>query len=107
MRNKIIALTLCACLPAHAEFFDGNKLLSRINGDTYDYINAVGYIMGVSDATRSVTHCPPENVTAGQIGDMVKKHLESNPGVRHLTADQHVTYVLQKSWPCAKKGSGV
>ena len=93
--------TLLLALTAHAEFMDGNKLLTRIKGDAYDYVNAVGYITGVSDATRSVTHCPPENVTAGQITDMVKQHLESIPSLRHLTADQHVVYVLKKAWPCA------
>ena len=97
-----IALSMTA-LTAHAEFKDGNNLLNQIKGDTYDYVHAVGYITGVSDATRGVTHCPPSNVSAGQITDMVRLHLESVPSVRHLTADTHVTYVLKKAWPCAEQ----
>lgn len=96
---------------AHAEFKDGNKLLSQIRGDSHDYVNAVGYVTGVADALRSVIHCPPENVTAGQIVDMVKRHLENSPELRHMTGDAHISFVLRRAWPCAteqkKSGRGV
>ena len=108
MKKRLTTLlSALVCAGAQAEFFDGNKLLARIKGDGYDYASAIGYVIGVSDTTRSVAHCPPENVTAGQILDMVKQHLEDNPSTRHFTGDQHVVYVLKKAWPCAKKGSGV
>ena len=108
MRKLLVGLVVgAACAGAQAEFFDGNKLLAKIKGDAYDYVNAVGYIMGVSDATRGITHCPQENVTAGQMTEMLKNHLEALPSVRHLPADQHVTYVLKNNWPCLKKGTGV
>ena len=71
MRNKIIALTLCAGLPAHAEFKDGNKLLSEMGGSVYDQMNALGYVTGVVDALQGVVVCNPANVTAGQVNDMV------------------------------------
>ena len=108
MYRKAIAVLLytCAAGMAHAEFLDGNKLLSRIKGDGYDYLNAIGYITGVADATRGVISCPPDNITAGQLTDMMKMHLESAPSVRHLPADQHVAYVMKKAWPCAEKKRG-
>lgn len=107
MKRFAVLATCCLSLHAHAEFFDGNKLLARIKGDTYDYANAIGYVIGVADMMRNIAHCPPDNITAGQILDMVKQHLEDNPSTRHFTGDQHVVYVLKKAWPCAKKGSGV
>jgi hypothetical protein len=94
------------CGSAHAEFKDGNKLLEQLRGDTTAYIHALGYVIGVYDTLQNLTHCPPVNVTAGQIGDMVKNHLEANPDTRHNTADRIVGLVLKNAWPCAAKPSG-
>lgn len=107
MKRILLSLVLgpCLWLPAHAEFKDGNKLLTQIKGDSHDYVNAVGYITGVADALRSVVHCPPENVTAGQLTDMVKRHLENSPEVRHMTGDTHISYVLKRAWPCPDRGT--
>ena len=101
-RPTALALML-ACGTVAAEFKDGNKLLSQIRGDTIDYVNAVGYITGVFDTLRSVTHCAPGSVSAGQVTDMVRAHLEANPSVRHITADQHIAYVLKATWPCPER----
>ena len=104
---KKLLLMALFCTSAHAEFYSGNDLLGKINGDFGDQMLALGYVMGVFDAYRSVEHCPPENITAGQVRDMVRQHLVSSPSVRHLTADLQVRYVLKNAWPCAKKGSSL
>lgn len=107
--KKLIALTLLTCASAHAEFFTGNDLLQKLNGAHLDQMVGLGYVMGVFDATRGAEHCPPDNITAGQVKDMVKLHLENTPATRHFVADVQVRYVLSKAWPCAdkKKGAGV
>lgn len=107
---KHLALTLLATASigvAHAEFADGNKLLSDMTGDAMDRMHALGYITGVFDAGRSIVHCPPNNVTAGQISDMVKNYLSNVPADRHLTGDTIVFKVLKATWPCAKRGSAL
>lgn len=109
---KRFAITLALVVTtAHAEFKDGNKLLSELRGQAMERIHAMGYIMGVFDAGRGVTVCPPDGITAGQLTDMVQQHLDAIPSVRHLTADTHVNYVLSQAWPCAKRsnrgGNGV
>ena len=107
MKRLVLALAMLSGA-AHAEFMSGNELLSRMS-ETSSYFHqgtAMGYIMGVYDATLGTTHCPPPNVTAGQIFDMVKQNLTAAPAARHLSADSFVTYSLSKAWPC-KKGSGV
>lgn len=103
-RNIILALALAAGA-AHAEFKDGNKLLSQIQSSGAEYGIALGYVTGVADATVGIYHCPPPNITAGQVTDMVKLHLEQHPDKRHLSADTHVVYVLKSAWPCPKKSS--
>jgi hypothetical protein len=97
-----LALSMSA---AHAEFKDGNKLLRELRGDNIDQVHAMGYVIGVADALRGITHCPPSNVTVGQLSDMVKQHLEASPSTRHLTADVHVGFVLKQAWPCANNNS--
>ena len=67
----------------------------------------IGYIMGVVDAYGNITHCPPDNVTAGQLRDMVRNFLENTPSIRHLPANEIVGHVVKTAWPCAKKGTGV
>ena len=105
MRSAVLALCFVAA-GAHAEFKDGNKLLSEMNGSQFQQMSALGYVVGVADALDGVTVCSPNSVTAGQIHDMVKQFLENNPGLRHFTGDAIVNRVLSKAWPC-KKGSGV
>lgn len=103
MKKLLLTLAFVAGA-AHAEFKDGNKLLTEIQGNTTDYIHAIGYVMGVYDTTQGITHCPPRNVTAGQVTDMIKSYLEQYPENRHNTADRIVGLVLRRAWPCASQG---
>lgn len=105
--RALVFTALLACTSAHAEFWSGNDLLGKLqNPPGYETAQALGYIMGVFDATRGEEHCPPDNITAGQVRDMVRQHLESTPATRHYVADIQVRYVLGKAWPCAKKNKG-
>ena len=71
MRKLLLAGALL-CSSAHAQFFTGNDLLTRINSDnSIDRTLAMGFIMGVYDSSLLTEHCPPSNVTAGQVRDMV------------------------------------
>lgn len=99
---QTLALAAALAAPlAHAEFFDGNELLRRLQSATpTEHLVAIGYIAGVHDTTRGGSHCSPDAVTSGQLRDMVRAHLERNPQVRHLTADAHVVFVLREAWPC-------
>lgn len=113
--KAIIASIALVCCSAHAEFLDGNKLLNLLQGEerknsdgVADFLQGLGYITGVSDSLRGVVHCPPSNITAGQITDMVKQVLISQPENRHLTGDRIVGWTLKRAWPCPeRKGTGV
>lgn len=105
MKRLLILAALCAGT-AHAEFKSGNTLLMQIKGDTTDYIHAIGYVTGVYDTLQGVTHCPPANITAGQVTDMVKNYLEANPETRHNSADRLIGIVLRSAWPCANRNGG-
>lgn len=105
------AALVALCATAHANFKDGNRLLADLNntGASNTQIMpalGLGYIMGVADAYGGITHCPPDNVTAGQVRDMVRNYLENNPAIRHLPANQIVVSVLRGVWPCADKPAG-
>lgn len=105
--KKLIIVAALVCTSAHAEFRDGNKLLSEMNGAFGDKMLAMGYIAGTIDALNSITICAPQNLTLGQATDMVRQYLEVNPGVRHFSADAIINRVMSTAWPCAKKGNGV
>jgi hypothetical protein len=104
--KKYIAILLMAPVVSHAAFMNGNTLLSRMNGDQTDRIVAIGYVMGVSDATETILHCSGQSVTSGQTRDVVKKWLEKNPEMRDLAANYLVIQALSEAFPCPKKGRG-
>lgn len=107
MMKKILLVASLLCTGAQAQFFTGNDLLTRLNSDSnIDKSIATGFIMGVYDATHSAIHCPPENVTVGQVKDMVIKNLHKGAEARHLAAEAFVTYTLNAAWPCPKKSKG-
>lgn len=106
--KKIIALAALMCGTAHADFLLGNDLFSRLQSDkVVERAVGLGYVMGVFDVGQNITHCAPANVTSGQIKDMVQQHLDSVPAARHMAAESHVSYILGKTWPCAKKGTSL
>ena len=106
------ALLLCAsfALPVHAQMFSGNKLMDAFNKSETSNIDwgfTRGYVAGVYDTNAGTGFCAPGNVSLGQVTDMTKNYLENNPAVRHLPADAIILYMLDKSWPCAKKGKAL
>lgn len=104
--KRIIIMAALICGSAHAEFMDGNKLLTDMQSPQETWrMFAMGYIAGVADASRGTQNCPPANVLLGQANDAVRQHLEANPTTRHYSADIIINYVLSKAWPCAKKGT--
>jgi len=104
MRYAILLSALLA-LPVHAEFKDGNKLLAQLQGTLMEQSNAMGYITGIHDTMLGVSHCSPDNVTVGQVSDMVRSYLSNVPAERHRTGDVIVMHVLKTAWPCAERAA--
>lgn len=101
--KKLLAAVLFLPAIASAEFLDGNKLLSYMrSADIAEKMYALGYVAGVADAQMSVVSCPPENVTNGQLRDMVKGFLEGYPAHRHRTADTIIGELMKTAWPCRR-----
>ena len=103
---KKLLLLLAFCTSAHAEFMDGNALYTDMRGTATSKAIAIGYIMGVADQARGITFCPPENVTAGQLLDMVDLFLSRNPDKRHYTANSIVAIIIAETWPCKQQKRG-
>ena len=106
MKKTVLLLALASGL-AHAEFKDGNKLLSEMTGSHSNQMSALGYVMGVADALMNITFCAPPTITAGQIHDMTKQYLELYPASRHHSADRIINQVLKTAWPCANRGQSL
>lgn len=109
MKRGILILSLL-CGSAHAEFWDGNKLHNHLTGNSAEQLLGLGYVMGVADTLHNATFCPPPNINAGQVRDMVANYLANVPADRHLTADSLINKVLKGVWPCAQRaprGTGV
>ena len=96
-----ILLTLS--LSAHAEFVDGNGLHNLLNGTDADKASGRAYIAGVFDSFHRIGHCAPESVALGQVEDMTRITLRSDPANRHESASVLVLVMLDRYWPCPKK----
>ena len=106
MKHLMVMLLMIPAL-ARAEFFTGNSLLDLLKSQKpLDQIQGLGYVQGVFDAYSKVTICPPANITAGQVSDMVKNYLDNNPAIRNYSADSLVNQALKQVWPCANKTPG-
>jgi hypothetical protein len=105
MKTIVIAAAIAVSGLAHAEFWDGNKLLTSMTDENATSQGlALGYIIGAADAQMGKVFCTPaSNVTGGQIQDIVKNWLYANPSLRHYTADTIVGYSLSLAFPCAAK----
>ena len=99
--------------PAKADFKVGNQLYSDCHGKTLvDQGICLGYVTGVADLLGALTGmgwslgirvCIPSQVSAQQVIDVVKQHLEKNPSLRHYSATSLITQALSEAWPCPKK----
>ena len=108
MKKILAALLMVPCV-ALAEFWSGNTLLDRMNGDTMDRVQAYGYVIGVFDTSAGVDHCGAgtSGLNVKQVNDIVKQYLEQNPSTRNYSADLLARVAFSKTWPCSKKGKGV
>lgn len=102
MRAAALILALVAT-SSHAQFVDGNELLTRMTGNPSQVNAAVGYVMGVADAHLSNVWCPPPNVTVRQVFDLTKGVLEAVPEKRHENASAFVIAAVQMNFPCKPK----
>ena len=106
MKKLLVALLMVPAM-ARAEFFTGNQLLTLLQSrEVMDRMQALGYIQGVFDANMYLVVCPPSNVTAGQVNDMIRNYLENTPATRNRTADRIIQEALKSVWPCQNRTPG-
>jgi hypothetical protein len=106
--KKLIAAMLFVPMLAHANgFVSGNDLLRRMDSqETFDRLYALGFVLGVHDTLGGEVICAPQGATAGQLRDVVRKHLTNNPETRDLGAATIVMVSLAVTYPCSKKPKG-
>jgi hypothetical protein len=105
-----LSAALTVSLPAEAagEFKTGNEVKAGLEGWVRDDSNetvrdavAFGYVIGVHDALSGSVVCSGDNVTQGQVVQVVLKYMRQNPEVLDQSADRVVTAALKAVWPCA------
>ncbi len=104
--RSITAVLIAATMStsANAEFFSGHDLLTRLRGnDLNRQILAQGYILGVHDAQRSITHCSPANLSGERLVVMARVHLESQIDLHNSTADVILGQMMRDAWPCRNR----
>jgi CheY-specific phosphatase CheX len=110
-RLSITALAAMLVMTAHAagEFKTGNEVKAGLEGwvrdDSTETVRdavAFGYVIGVHDALSGSVICSGDNVTQGQVVQVVLKYMRNNPEVLDQSADRVITAALKAVWPCAQ-----
>ena len=101
----VFALTFSAGASAQTYFYSGNELLAFINSaSAHDNNKAALYVAGALDVgMMENTICIPSEARLSQSVAIVKRHLESSPEYRHLSASRFVQISVKKAWPCPKQ----
>ncbi|UCD69807.1 MAG: hypothetical protein JSW48_07125 [Betaproteobacteria bacterium] len=113
----MFATTILAS-PAWADFIDGYRLAKWAqevkkfrsgtldSGETYHVDSNstqvaifMGFVSGVYDSIDG-PRCASENLTGGQIFDVVIKYLEEHPEQHHLSGSGLVAGSVQEAFPC-------
>jgi hypothetical protein len=105
-RSHVLFLALLTAIDiagASTTFLSGNALLRLMNGSSTEQAIALGYVMGAFDAAQPRLICIPKGVEAGQVRDVVKKHLEEKPAIRQMEAYFLVEASLVLIWPCPSR----
>lgn len=106
-----LSAALALSLPAEAagEFKTGNEVKAGLEGwvrdDSTETVRdavAFGYVIGVHDALSGSVICSGDNVTQGQVVQVVLKYMRQNPEKLDQSADRVITAALKAVWPCAR-----
>jgi hypothetical protein len=120
MKIVFAMLLALSCTWARAEV-TGNDLLRQLqSSDAGETLRAYAYILGVNDS-ESINFfqavfklgqskkdskfdrryaCIPDGIIGQQVFDVVRRHLERNPEVRHMNGAVVVRAALNEAWPC-------
>ena len=111
MKNWVFVLLLLAWPASGAErndqFSDGTELWALCNSKKdFSEGACLAYIVGVADAAalyQQTGYCFRDDVSRGQLRDIVVKWLAANPGRRRTSGAGIVYNALQEAFPCAMK----
>ena len=105
MLRLALIITLLFASPVRAGFYTGNDMHEKCSGSDYGRTFCMAYSIAVADlmeteAVADWTACMSENVTAGQIRDIVTRWLANHPQDRHYTAPSLIAQALSEAFPC-------
>ena len=104
--KKLIVAALFLPSVAMANFETGNSLYAGLTShELVSRMVGLGYVKGVFDAHLGSSICIPDsgNITAGQVSDIVLRHLRNTPEHRNYPANYLVVSALSQVWPCGKR----
>lgn len=100
MKWLIVLAYACTATSAHAQFYTGNKLHQECQKRT---VFSLGYNTAVADWAITELRkgvCMPDQVTVGQVTDIICGYLTKHPENRHDPAHFLGAQALMEAFPC-------
>lgn len=82
-------------------FMSNERLHTLMLGGTISQLEALNYIMGVTDAIVPIL-CVNKTITSKQLYNLVKEMIEQNPKEKNRNATDFIIYILTNEFPCKK-----
>lgn len=100
----LAALALIASSAARAEFVTGEMLRGFMNSPAQTARDqALGYVVGVHDASRGAAHCAPDSIGVAELIEKTKAMLEQVGSMRAMSADLLIAGMLKAEFPCPEE----
>lgn len=99
MKKLLLALAM-TCSVAHAEIWNGNKLLEQMNGTSLEQVGASAYVLGVLDGLIFKGVCLNSRVSVGQVFEVVKATIIAQPENRHYPAAVFIQATINNYFAC-------
>lgn len=99
---SVLAAIALLAAPARAEWMSGEQLEEACSARTpVDRAMCLSYVIGVLDGLRSSERPPkvPDDVSAGQVRDVVAQYLASHDEARALPGRTVVKAAIVDAWP--------
>jgi hypothetical protein len=98
----VLAASVLLASPARAEWMSGEQLQETCSARApVDRAMCLSYVIGVLDGYRALERPPrvPEDVSAGQVRDVVAAYLASHDEARKLQGRMVVKAAIVDAWP--------
>lgn len=92
---------------SNASWISAGQLNDMFFGGEYERGAATGFVAAIAATADGTVACIPNNVTIGDIKEVVAITLQEIPQHFHRSADVVTAVILRSAWPCFNRAGSI